>query len=190
MTNTGTWFDYQPGDIILCQTGTEWGILKPLFKWLVGKWGHAMIYVFDFDGVPYFVEARPKKGVSVVGGDQYEGAKVAVLRSKYPWYPDKAVKEALERASDPSTLYDFNDIFTCVIKLIHEKLGRPIHHWEPDKYTICSELVWECYAEAGLELDLRTAYEIQKKKEMGIPLPGDFLKTNALEVVYYGGLLL
>ena len=190
MTKNEVWFDYQVGDIVLCQTGTEWGILRPLFRWLVGKWGHAMIYAFDYDGVPYFVEARPKKGVSVVGGDQYEGTKVAVLRPKYPWYCPLAVKEAMSRASDPSTLYDFNDIFTCILKLIYEKLGRPVRHWEPDKYTICSELVWECYAEVGLELDLRTPKEFLTDEEMGIPLPGDFLNSSTLELVYEGELLL
>lgn len=191
MGNDAKWYHFKPGDIIICQTGTEWGLLKPLFKWLVGDWGHAMLYAFEHDGTPYFVEARPKKGVSIVSGKQYNLKKVAILRMR----EDEAVgvaaaKEALDRASDPSTIYGFNDIITCVVKLIHEKLKKPIAKWVPNKWTICSELVWECYATAGVDLDLRTPEEVINCEEMGIPLPGDFLNCPDLEKVFEGELVI
>lgn len=191
MTVDAPWYQFQPGDIIVCQTGTEWGVFKPLFKWLVGDYGHAMLYAFDKDGMPYFVEARPKKGVSIVSGKQYNLKKVVIMRApNFEKYGKAAAQEALDRASDPSTVYGFNDIITCVVKLVYEKLGRPIARWVPNKWTICSELVWECYATVGLELDLRTDEEIERQFEQGIPLPGEFITCGQLEKIFEGELVI
>ena len=176
-----SWYTFMPGDIVLCQTGNEWGMFKPLFKWLVGDWGHAMMYVFDKDEMTYFVEARPKKGVSLVSGGNYKGAHIMVLRLKdnAPYYGVLASSDAKERAFDPDTLYGFADIISCVIKLFAKKFGKKIEAWRPNKWVICSELVWECYGTAGVDLDTGP----------GIPLPGDFATCPQLEKIFEGELV-
>ena len=175
------WFSFMPGDVVLCATGNKWGIFKPLFKWLVGEFGHAMLYVFEKDGMPYFVEARPKKGVSIVGGGNYRGTHIKILRLKdnAPYYGVLAASDAKERAFDPSTLYGFADIVSCVVKLFSQKLGKPIKAWRPNKWVICSELVWECYGMAGIDLDVGP----------GIPLPADFATCPQLESIFEGELV-
>jgi len=177
---------FQPGEIVLCATGNEWGVFKPLFKYLVGKWGHAMIYTFDMKNfmnqdIPWFVEARPKKGVSIVSGRNYQGYHIAVFRVKgYPELGILAADEAEKRASDPETLYDFHGILLCILKLFDKKLGRKIQAWKPNKWVICSELVAECYSTIGLNLELGS----------GIPLPGDFYTCPQLEKVFEGELII
>lgn len=177
----GNWYTFTPGDIVLCQTGNEWGVFKPLFRWLVGNWGHAMMYVFDKDDVPYFVEARPKKGVSLVSGKNYDKYHIAVMRLKdnAPYYGVLAANDAKERAFDPDTLYGFADIFSCIMKLFAKKFGKKIAAWRPNKWVICSELVWECYGMAGIDLDTGP----------GIPLPGDFESCPQLEKIFEGELV-
>lgn len=175
------WYVFKPGDIVLCQTGTEWGRFTRLYHWLVGDWGHAMMYVFDKDDMPYFIEARPKKGVSLIGGSQYHGKHIMVLRPKNDvGYGILAANEAKERAFDPDTIYGFTDIIVCVIKLIHKKLGEPVAPWKPNKWVICSELIAECYGTVGLNLDTGS----------GIPLPGDFVNCPQLEKIFEGELVI
>lgn len=173
--------EMRPGDIVLTRVGQEWGFLRPLVNWLLDGWGHAMIYVFNQNGVPYFVEARPKKGVSLVSARGYAGEECAVYRLKNsPYSASLAAEAALRWVDDPSALYGFIDIPLFVIpKLILRKLGIRLStpKWEADHFNMCSELVWVCYAEVQCRFP-----------DEEIPLPADFTKFPGLECVYEGRL--
>ena len=163
----------KPGDILLTQAGHEWGVFAPILRWLVGKWGHAMIY----EGNGLVIEARPKKGVSRVELDEYLGTYAKVMRYPDPTTAQKAAEAAGEIADSPNSLYDFPLIPKILVNLVLRKFGIHRGRYKPDSLYVCSELVWEAYKRAGVIL-----------YDKGIPLPGDLERYPQLQKIMEGRL--
>ena len=170
-----------PGDIILFRL-SGWGLLNPLVRWLIGKYGHvAVFYAYTKRELPLCIESIGR-GVLIRTLLASRGRKVAVYR----WKGEdaervglKVAKAAEHLADNPESGYDFFGIARFLLpRFLFERLGIPFEWYKADKRFICSELVWQAYKDAG--------YLILTDKVM--PLPSDFAFEDKLEKIWEGKL--
>jgi len=185
----------EPGDILvnINDRGDPYARLK---RWaLSSPYEHVFMYMGEVGlyvslsqsrilRIPMLFESNGRGAVIQALSNRY-GQKVAVLRlisehdRRRIW---RVLEEAVKLASDSRSYYDFLCILEFILpRLICEKLGLPMPlKYHRDPFMVCSEAVFEVFYRAGL-VDILPGY-------CAPPLPGDFVDSPLLGVVWRGKL--
>lgn len=187
-------FEFKPGDVIVYKLGKgDWGILRPLVRWLLGSpyYHVGLFFAYTKRGLPLTIESVGR-GVMIRSLLSHQGRDVKVMRWDTFYLSSGGydfeevglkVAKAAERIADSSqSFYDYLCITQFVLpRLILEKLHLPMPlKWHRNPFYICSELTYQAYENAGYRLDY---------PPLGVvPLPGDFTQCRLLEKVWEGAL--
>lgn len=140
------------------------------------RYGHASIYVGNGDIVESIGRGAIRTGLL----DNYSGRQAVILRYSIPWMARNAAMRAVWISRCQSAKYDYKALADVAIpRVLAQKMGLRLPKlWRRNDRYICSELVLQAYQDVGVDLGCTPQHQIA--------LPGDFLNSPALKIVYRG----
>lgn len=150
-----------PGDFGLTQIHGTVGKLIRFGQWLNGDGLHDYEHAFVYVGCGSVIEAEPG-GARLAPLSEYRDCQVQWSTGLLGLHPAQLDRVALAAARYLGTPYSFADYAALAAKRLHLWAPGLNAYVKSSKHMICSQLVSQCYTDAGVPLfpDKRLAQDV------------------------------
>ncbi|MFF0389284.1 hypothetical protein ACFYS8_11380 [Kitasatospora sp. NPDC004615] len=142
----------RPGDFAVVRMDGRTGRLIRIGQFLNGDGFSDYEHAFVFVGDGHVVEAQPGGATLDPLGD-YDGHPVLWSTGRIPLTDDQRTAITTAARSYLGTPYSFTDYLALAAHRLHLPAGPPLRKYVAStKHMICSQLVDQCYQDAGVHL--------------------------------------